>query len=123
MTRPHLQSLTFEQLSSLLSIKETKFSTGIYNGDSGVQFGHMNDKQKKMAMKWQSDLSVTCMIKNRIGQHEVLLPINQNCYNFWKKKNRTNISGRDNVLGKRFFHFGNSHFPFFKGYMVDVVTV
>ena len=47
----------------------------------------MNDKQKKMAMKWESDLSVTCMIKNRIGQHEVLLPINQNCYNFWKKKN------------------------------------
>lgn len=77
-------------------------------------------------MKWESDLSVTCMIKNRIGQHEVLLPINQNCYNFWKKKNnyRTNISGRDNVLGKRFFHFGNSHFfSFFKGYVVDVVTV
>ena len=47
----------------------------------------MNDKQKKMAMKWESDLSVTCMIKNRIGQHEVLLPINQKCYNFWKKKN------------------------------------
>lgn len=45
----------------------------------------MNDKQKKIAMKWESDLSV--MIKNRIGQHEVLLPINQNCYNFWKKKN------------------------------------
>ena len=87
MTRPHLQSLTFEQLSSLLSIKETKFSTGIYNGDRGVQFGHMNDKQKKMAMKWESDLPVTCMIKNRIGKLEVLLPINQNCYNFWKKKN------------------------------------
>lgn len=47
----------------------------------------MNDKQKKMAMKWESDLSVTCMIKNRIGQHDVLLSINQNCTISGKKKN------------------------------------
>ena len=44
----------------------------------------------------ESDLLTT----DRIGQHEVLLPINHNRYNFRKKKKETfsiSISGRDNV--------------------------
>ena len=32
------------------------------------------------------------MITDRIGKHKVLLPINHNCYNFWKKNSfKTNI--------------------------------
>ena len=43
----------------------------------------------------ESDLLMT----DRIGQHEVLLPINRNRYNFRKKKETfsISISGRDNV--------------------------
>ena len=33
------------------------------------------------------NLSITCMITDRIGWHEVLLPINHNHYNFRKKIN------------------------------------
>ena len=44
--------------------------------------------------EWLSDNceAVLSMITDRIGQHKVLLPINHNCYNFWKKNTfRTNI--------------------------------
>ena len=38
--------------------------------------------------------AVTSIITDRIGEHKVLLPINHNCYNFWKTDRlRTNISG------------------------------
>ena len=44
--------------------------------------------------KWESDLLITSMITDRIGRHDILLPINHNHYNFrktesfnWKKKN------------------------------------
>ena len=30
-------------------------------------------------------MSITCKITNRIGQHKVLLAVNHNHYNFWKK--------------------------------------
>ena len=35
----------------------------------------------------ESDLFITSMITDRIGQHEVLLPINHKNYNFREKKN------------------------------------
>ena len=35
----------------------------------------------------ESDLFTTSMITDRIGQHEVLLPINHKNYNFREKKN------------------------------------
>ena len=38
-----------------------------------------------MTVKQESDLSITCMITDRIGRHKVLLAINHNHYNFQKK--------------------------------------
>ena len=35
----------------------------------------------------ESDLFITSMITDRIGRHEVLLPINHKNYNFREKKN------------------------------------
>ena len=35
----------------------------------------------------ESDLFITSMTTNRIGRHEVLLPINHKNYNFREKKN------------------------------------
>ena len=39
-----------------------------------------------MTTKGESDLSVTSMITNRVGQRKVLLPSNHNCYNFRKQQ-------------------------------------
>ena len=48
-----------------------------------------NHKSEWLSDNWEAVLS---MITDRIGQHKVLLPINHNCYNFWKKNTfRTNI--------------------------------
>ena len=44
----------------------------------------MSDKQNWMT-EAGVNMSVTCMINNRIGQHKFLLAINHNHYNFWKK--------------------------------------
>ena len=44
------------------------------------------------------------MIPDRVGQHEVLLPINHNLYNFRKKNSFIweNISNEDIVKSKKF---------------------
>ena len=48
-----------------------------------------NHMSEWLSDNWEAVLS---MITDRIGQHKVLLPINHNCYNFWKKNTfRTNI--------------------------------
>ena len=47
---------------------------------------HTSDLQNQTTAKRESDLSITSVITDRIGRHEVLLPINHNHYNFWKKK-------------------------------------
>ena len=39
-----------------------------------------------MTAKRESNLSVTCMITDRIGRQEVLLPSNHNHYNFQKQQ-------------------------------------
>ena len=39
-----------------------------------------------MTAKRESYLSVTCMITDRIGQQEVLLPINHSHYNFQRQQ-------------------------------------
>ena len=39
-----------------------------------------------MTAKRESNLSVTCMITDRIGQQEVLLPINHSHYNFQRQQ-------------------------------------
>ena len=44
-----------------------------------------------MTARQKSDLSITNMITNRIGQQEVLLPIDNNRYNFWKKQINSSI--------------------------------
>ena len=51
-----------------------------------------------MTIERESDLLITTMITDRIGQ-EVLLPYNHNHFNFEKKNTpRKNISNGDNVL-------------------------
>ena len=39
---------------------------------------HMSDEQNQTTVKQESDLLIMSMITDRIGQQEVLLPINQN---------------------------------------------
>ena len=52
-----------------------------------------------MTIEQESDLLITSMIRDRIGQQEVLLPYNHNHLNFEKKNTpRKNISNGDNVL-------------------------
>ena len=67
----------------------------------------------------ESDLLTT----DRIGQHEVLLPINHNRYNFQIKTKpfKTSISDRDYVSSKKFLYFGN--FPVFFSEWVVVAMV
>ena len=45
------------------------------------------DKQNWTTMKLESDLLVASMIKDRIGQHKVLLTINQN-YDKMRERNK-----------------------------------
>ena len=53
--------------------------------ESNSVCNHASDKQNRTA-KWESDLLITSMITNKIGRHEVLLPINQNYVKIWEKK-------------------------------------
>ena len=46
--------------------------------ESSLVCNLMSDLQNQMTVKQESDLSITSMITDRIGQHEVLLAINQN---------------------------------------------
>ena len=39
----------------------------------------MSDEQNWTTVKQESDLLIMSMITERVGQQEVLLPINQNC--------------------------------------------
>ena len=53
--------------------------------ESSLVCNLMSDLQNQMTVKQESDLSIMSMITDRIGQHEVLLAINQ-LYVFLKKK-------------------------------------
>ena len=48
----------------------------------------------------ESDLFITSMITDRIGRHEVLLPINHKNYNFREKKKSQVIKGREICIVK-----------------------
>ena len=45
----------------------------------------------------ESDLFIISIIMDRIGQHEVLLPINHKNFNFLEKKNSQVITERENL--------------------------
>ena len=45
----------------------------------------------------ESDLLITSMITDRIGRHEVLLPINHTNCNFREKKNSQVMNERENL--------------------------
>ena len=45
----------------------------------------------------ESDLFITSMITDRIGRHEVLLPINHKNYNFRVKENSQVVKERENL--------------------------
>ena len=50
------------------------------------------DKQNWTTMKLESDLLVASMIKDKIGQHKVLLTINQNYDKMWERNKMLVIS-------------------------------
>ena len=60
--------------------------------ESNSVCNHTSDLQNWTTAKRESDLSITRMITDRIGRHEVLLPINHNHYNFGKKIHLGQIS-------------------------------
>ena len=81
--------------------------------ESNSVCNHASDKQNQTTAKQESDLSITSMITDRIGRHEVLLPINHNRYNFRKKQIHLGQKSpvEKKVLRTKFLHIGNS--PFF----------
>ena len=52
---------------------------------------HTSDQQNRTTAKRESDLLMTSMITDRIGRHEVPLPINHNHYNFQKNKQQLHL--------------------------------
>ena len=68
----------------------------------------MSDWQNQATAKLESDLSITSKITDKIGQHEVLLPINHNHYNFRKKGKQINL-GQTSPVGtmSKVKKFGN----------------
>ena len=46
--------------------------------------------------QWESDLFITSMITDRIGQHVVLLQMNHKNYNFREKENYQVMKEREN---------------------------
>ena len=81
-------------------------------GPSGVQLGLQSYEwlTKLTTAKQESNLLIMSMITNRIGQQEVLLPINHNHCNFQKQQIH---SGQISLVEttstvKKFLHFGNS---------------
>ena len=45
----------------------------------------MSDEQNQTTVKQESDLLIMSMITDRIGQQEVLFPINQNYDKIWER--------------------------------------
>ena len=54
-------------------------------------------------MKLESDLLVASMIKDRIGQHKVLLTINQNYDKMWERNKMLVISVHKIIIKKKQF--------------------
>jgi len=48
---------------------------------------HTSDNKNRTTAQRESYLFITSMITDRIGRHEVLLPINHKNYNFREEKN------------------------------------
>ena len=63
----------------------------------------MIDKQNWTTMKLESDLLVASMIKDRIGQHKVLLTINQNYDKMWERNKMLVISVHKIIKKKKKF--------------------
>ena len=53
--------------------------------------------QNRTTAQRESDLLITSMITDRIGRHEILLPINHKNYNYREKKNSQVIWKRENL--------------------------
>ena len=58
---------------------------------SGAQFHLLS------SLSYKSDNKITSTITNRIGRHEVLLPMNHKNYNFWEKKSSQVMKERENL--------------------------
>ena len=53
--------------------------------ESNLDCNHTSDQQNRRTAKRESDLLITSMISDRIGQQEGLLPINQNYDKIWER--------------------------------------
>ena len=65
--------------------------------------------KNRTTVKRESDLSITSMITDRIGRHEVLLPINHNHYDFRKKEELLSFERKS----KNFLKMPRCTFPVF----------
>ena len=71
---------------------------------------HTSDKQNWRTAKRESNLLITSMITERIGQQEVLLPTNHNCFNFRKQQIHLGLISPVTTMSKvkKILHLGNS---------------
>ena len=58
--------------------------------ESNSVCNHTSDEQNRTTAKRETDLLITSMITDRIGRHDVLLPINQN-YDKIRETNKPSI--------------------------------
>ena len=58
---------------------------------------HKSDNKIGRPRSWSPIFFVTSMITDRIGRHEVLLPINHKNYNFREKMNSQGMKERENL--------------------------
>ena len=72
----------------------------------------MSDKKNWMT-EAGVNMSVTCMINKRIGQHKFLLAINHNHYNFWKKVHLGQTSPVRTMSKAKIWKFPRFFFFFF----------
>ena len=65
--------------------------------ESNSVCNHTSDNKSEGTAQRESDLFITSMITDRIGQHEVLLPINHKNFNFREKKISQVMKERENL--------------------------
>ena len=68
--------------------------------ESNSVCNHTSDQQNRTTAQRESDLSITSMITDWIGRHDVLLPINQN-YGKIRETNKSSIE-RWTILKRRY---------------------
>ena len=82
--------------------------------ESNSLCNHISDWQNWTTVKRESNLSITSMITDGIGQQEVLLPTNHSRFNFRKQQIHLNLISPVETMskGEKFLDFGNYSISF-----------